>query len=168
MVRELRFLQRAQPTTGTVTDLATSTSFQDQQYWTDYCPVVQFQTLTGETDEYDSNTCQNPPAYHIGQKVALYYDPLDPTNAQLHDFMDQYSDPAVASGLGAFLILIALLVYWIGFLQRKRAAAAQANWEAGAPTNHGSLADRELGELAEVERAESRAKKAVGGRRSSK
>jgi len=46
-VQELVFLHNADKVIGTVTDISVSTSFQDQQTWTDFCPVIKFQTQTG-------------------------------------------------------------------------------------------------------------------------
>lgn len=168
ILREMHYLQTAVLTTGTVADLATSTSFQDQRYWTDYCPVIHFQTTNGQDEEYDSTNCQNPPAYKVGQKVDLYYDSQDPTNVQFHTFLDQYSAPTAAAVGGAFFLLLGLGVFWIGFLTHRRAAAARANInnQSGA-ARASSSADAELDMLAQLKKAEQQSKQTgQQGRRS--
>ncbi len=125
-VQEMLYLNRAVQVTGTVTDLSISTSYQDQQYWTDYCPVVDFRTQDGRQVEFTSDVCQDPPEYKVGQKVSLYYDTRDPKNVQFNNFIEKYSAPVSAAVAGAVVLLIALIIFWVRLLRKNRPAPANA------------------------------------------
>lgn len=119
-VQEQSFLQRAEHLTGTVTDLSISTSFQDQQTWTDYCPVIDFRTNQGKSVEYTSDTCSNPADYKVGQKVNIYYDPNDPNATQMPDkYASQYAGVFIPLIVGFIFAAIGLGIYWAGVLRRR-------------------------------------------------
>ncbi len=90
--QEQSFLQRAVSTTGTITDLAASTSTDSHGFdSTSYCPVIDFRTKDGQTVEYQSSVCSDPPAYTVGQKVDMVYDPQNLKATQMqHSFFDEY------------------------------------------------------------------------------
>jgi hypothetical protein len=112
-VQELSYLQRAEKLTGTVTDLEASTSFQDQQYWTDYCPVVEFRTNEGRDVKYTSDACSDPPDYKVGQKVNMYYDPQDPNATQMQDkYGGMYAGVFIPAIIGIVFALIGLGLFW--------------------------------------------------------
>lgn len=64
-------------TTGTVVDLVGQRSL---------APVVEFMTKTGEPQRYMSSTYSNPPAYDVGERVTLWYDPQNPREVVLDGF----------------------------------------------------------------------------------
>jgi hypothetical protein len=160
--QELGFLQRAEKLTGTVTDNVASTSYQNEHYSTDYCPVVDFQTQEGRNVEYTSDVCQAPPNYAVGQKVTIYYDPKDPNAIQMPDkYGGQYAGVFIPGIIGIVFLLIGLGMYWAGVLRRLRAGAAPAS-ASGKPS--AGAVDEEQAMLKEIEQAE-RSTKKIGGRR---
>lgn len=46
-----------------------------------YVPIVNFKTREGKTVSFQSTYSSNPPAYEIGEKVTVYYQPDDPDKA---------------------------------------------------------------------------------------
>jgi len=46
-----------------------------------YAPVVQFNTATGQSAEFVSSYYSSPPAYKVGQSVAVVFPPENPANA---------------------------------------------------------------------------------------
>ncbi len=140
-VQEARFLQRAEHLTGTVTDLSISTSYQDQQTWTDYCPVVDFRTREGKNVEYTDDVCSNPPDYAVGQKVAIFYDPGDPKATQMQEKNGaNFAASLFLIIIGVIFIAIGLGIYWADLL-KKRKPAATPSYVSPTETE-ASLADR--------------------------
>ncbi len=64
---------------GTVTRLVASTDSDG----TTYAPVFEFKTQGGRTFEIQSDSYSSPPAYEVGQRVTIIYDPEKPSNAQI-------------------------------------------------------------------------------------
>jgi len=127
-LQELIFLRGAEQVTGTVTDIAMSTSFQDQQTWTDFCPVVTFQTRAGRSVEYNSEVCQSEPAYQVGQKVVMLYDPRDPKSSQMQNWQDQYDSTLGPIILGAFIGFIGLIILLASIQKDREIRADKARW----------------------------------------
>ena len=48
-----------------------------------HCPVVQFQTETGELVTFQSSVGGQPPLHTIGQRVAVFYDRARPDGAEI-------------------------------------------------------------------------------------
>jgi hypothetical protein len=84
--------------TGTVTDFSVSTDADDNSE--SYCPQVRYTTKAGQTLTYDSNFCSSPPAYDVGQKVELYYDPKKPEDVQMKGFWVQYLTIVILGCIG--------------------------------------------------------------------
>ncbi|MGQ9926034.1 MAG: DUF3592 domain-containing protein [Chloroflexaceae bacterium] len=69
--------------------------------------VVQFRTSQEETISFQSQMRSNPPAYRVGDKVAVLYNPENPQDAVIDSFWELWFGPALVCGIGGFLILIA-------------------------------------------------------------
>jgi len=46
-------------------------------------PVIEFQTLGGETHRYTSNVSSSPPSFHVGEEVKVWYNPENPDDVVL-------------------------------------------------------------------------------------
>lgn len=103
---EANFLSRAVPATGTVTDLERSSSSEGGY---SYCPVIQFTSRDGQVVSYEGNVCSDPPAYAIGDRVELVYDPEDPEHVQMDNFWSKYVAVFVTGVIGAPLTLVGLI-----------------------------------------------------------
>src|SRR6266511_5226010 len=77
--RQRRFLRRAREATGVVVTLTQSPG----EGGTLTHPVVEFHTADGEVREFESPVGQSPPAYRVGQRVPVLYDPDRPEAAAI-------------------------------------------------------------------------------------
>ena len=127
-VQEVIFLHSAEQAMGTVTDIGASTSYQDQQYLTDYCPVIDFQTKAGRAVKYDSQVCSNKPEYKLGQQVMIYYDPRNPTNSQMQNWIDEYSSVVGPIIIGLISAFIGGLVFLASMQKEKEALRDKASY----------------------------------------
>lgn len=65
-----------------------------------YCPVISYTTRNGQRLEHHSNICSWPAAYEVGDKVRIYYDPINPTRVQLNNFFGTWFFPSLFGFLG--------------------------------------------------------------------
>ena len=72
-----------------------------------HCPVVQFQTETGEWVTFHSSVGGQPPLHSIGQRVAVFYDRATPAGAEIEP-------PAVLWLVPAGLFAVGLLFAAVG------------------------------------------------------
>jgi len=115
--REASFLNTAEKATGTVTDFNLSSS---DDGGSSYCPVIDFTTSANEPVKYFANVCASPPAYEIGEKVDVLYDPQDIKHVQMNGFWSKYVGVVV---LGAIGVPFFLLGVWGMFQGRPKPAA---------------------------------------------
>src|SRR6266542_2013732 len=102
--RQKRFLRRAVEVTGVVVAFRAGSSGEGG---TMQHPVVKFRTKGGEVVEFASPYGQNPPAYRVGQRVPVLYDPGRPAAAALRSFASLWLGCLVAGLLGATLVCCA-------------------------------------------------------------
>jgi hypothetical protein len=48
-----------------------------------YCPVVEFTSATGQRVRFESQFGTMPASHHLGQTIAVRYDPADPQKAEV-------------------------------------------------------------------------------------
>jgi len=82
-----------------------------------YCPVVRFQTETGEVVTFQSEMGGQPPLHTVGERVAVFYDPARPAGAELQAPPVLWMVPAgfIAAGL-VFAAVGAVLMIGFGLL----------------------------------------------------
>ena len=90
------FLARAETVTGTVVEMRPTRSNQS----TSYSPVVDYTTAEGRTIRHYSSFATNPPSYHVGEKVTVYYLKDDPEKAKLEGFFSLWGVSLILGGLG--------------------------------------------------------------------
>ena len=74
-------------------------------------PVFEW-TVNDQVYEKESRGGQNPPKYHVGQKVAIYYDPMNPKEMTLRGSEKVMRILMIVFGtVGGILLLIGLLVW---------------------------------------------------------
>jgi hypothetical protein len=71
-----------------------------------YRPVIQFSTGEGRVVRIDSIVSSYPPRYAVGDKVRVLYDPDHPAEARIDDFIDLWSRPVFAAGVGLILAVL--------------------------------------------------------------
>ena len=60
--------------------------------------------VDGRPWRHASGTSSSPPAFDVGERVFLLYDPADPSRARIDSFVARRLLPAVFGGLGACLL----------------------------------------------------------------
>ncbi len=66
---------------------------------TQQSPVVEY-NVDGQRFTFHSSISSSPPAYGVGDKVTILYDPDDPTTAQINTFHDRWLFPLIFTGAG--------------------------------------------------------------------
>lgn len=86
-----------------------------------YCPVVRYTARFGQQLTHRFNICAWPPAYEIGERVQVYYDPNDANNVQLDSFFGTWFLPLLLGFMGLIFSLCSapmLLPDWSQLLRR--------------------------------------------------
>ena len=71
-----------------------------------YAPVIKYDA-DGQAYTFTSNNSSDPPAYKIGQKVDIIYDPAQPSRARVNSWGELWLMPLI---LGAAAAVIAVVV----------------------------------------------------------
>ncbi|MEK6752658.1 MAG: DUF3592 domain-containing protein [Chloroflexota bacterium] len=76
-----------------------------------YSPVIEF-SVNGQTYTFEGGTASNPPAYQIGERVKVLYDPTDPNTAQINKYSERWFFPIciIPSMIFASLLLTFFMV----------------------------------------------------------
>ncbi|MGE8358481.1 DUF3592 domain-containing protein [Pseudomonas sp.] len=102
--------QRMLPTSGTVVELLGRRG----------CPLVEFSTPSGERASFVGEVCSNS-GYDVGERVALMYDPLEPGNAHIDGFLQNWFISLIFGFFGVFFTGIGLaFVLPNTFAERRR------------------------------------------------
>jgi hypothetical protein len=96
------FVGGAAPAAGTVVELRREPGQRT------FAPVVRYQPATGAPRTLVGQVASNPPAYRVGEAVAVLYDPLDPSDARIDGLFSLWGGPLLFSGIGAILGLVGL------------------------------------------------------------
>ncbi|MFD1602275.1 DUF3592 domain-containing protein [Flavobacterium artemisiae] len=110
------FLDKAVKVQGTVTDLIASRSDKS----TTYRPVVSYTTKDGKQIEFTSSVGSNPPSYHEGETVEIFYDPADPYDADINGFVSLWLAPLILGIIGTIFFLIGFLIILFGKMKQKK------------------------------------------------
>ena len=75
-------------------------------------PLVRFKAPSGEIIEFAPSSSSSPPAYKVGEKVDVFFDPNDPQDAMLDGFFSLWGGALITGGLGlVFLLVTAVLLF---------------------------------------------------------
>lgn len=61
---------------------------------TAYDPIVEF-SVDGQTYTFESGNASSPPAYDVGERVEVLYDPNDPNTAQINKISERWLMPVI-------------------------------------------------------------------------
>lgn len=110
------FLDKAATAKGTVIELIASRSDKS----TTYRPVVSFTTNDGKKIEYNSLVGSNPPSYHEGETVEIFYDPVNPHDASINGFASLWLGTLILGIIGTVFFLIGFFIILFGKMKQKR------------------------------------------------
>lgn len=123
-LRTRAFLARAEGAAGTVTRLERSESTDsDNRRSVYYYPYVRFELPSGEVHEFRGGTGSNPPAWAIGERVDVLYDPARPAEARIRGFSSLWLGSVILGGLGLLFALVGGGIFGVRWLGARRAGA---------------------------------------------
>jgi hypothetical protein len=85
------------------------------------CPAVRFITASNEPLFFLSDVCSNPPAFGLGDSVAVLYDPAQPSRAKIDGFLENWFVSLVLGSIGSVFLLISSFFIIPPLLARRRA-----------------------------------------------
>ena len=120
------WVARAVEVKGSVIEMVRSRDRENTTYL--FAPVVRFQTLEGNTVEFESAMRSNPPAYRKGQTVTVLYDPDEPRSAAIRGFFSLWLMSIILGFIGTIFTIVgtAMVVLSSRAAQFFEQAAAEA------------------------------------------
>jgi hypothetical protein len=85
-------------------------------------PVVRFPTSATQTITVVGSTASSPPAYGIGEKLRVYYDPARPQRAVIDTFLERWFVVALLGGFAGLFLLIGIGFLFVVRLSGRRIA----------------------------------------------
>ena len=82
-------------------------------------PVVRY-AVDGKPFEITGWMSTSPPAYSVGEKVTVLYNPENPADGRIDSFVERWLFPVVFGGVGALLLVIGVVI-WLATRPRKPA-----------------------------------------------
>lgn len=99
-----RLENEGETTTGTVVSLEESND--SEGGCCVYSPVVEFEA-DGRTYSFEGENASDPPAYKVGERVEVIFDPADPDTAQINKWTERWLFPIIIIPV---MILAALIM----------------------------------------------------------
>lgn len=69
-------------------------------------PIVEFRTGRGERVRVEGKISSSPSPYKVGERIGVFYDPADPSEAVIDSFIERWFLPLLFGGFGAVFILV--------------------------------------------------------------
>ncbi len=113
------FLGNSIETRGTVVDMYSVRSSSSSGTSTTYKPKVHFYSRNGKLFEFVSSTSSNPPAYEIGEKVDVLYNPKSPGDAKIKGFFSLWGATFILGIIGTFFFLMGFSLF-ISIMRKKK------------------------------------------------
>jgi hypothetical protein len=74
-----------------------------------YRVVVHFRTQAGQVVKFSPAMAKRPSPFQVGERVGVFYDPADPQQAQIDQFVFLWLNVALILFFGVFALLMGLL-----------------------------------------------------------
>jgi Protein of unknown function (DUF3592) len=115
------FERKAQRTDGVVIDLRDPPGLSSS--WAVHPVVTYVSPVDGRQYTFQDETGSRPPAYAIGERVPVLYDPDQPGDARIDSLANRALGPAICGGIGAVFTALGFV-----FLIRARRRAKHVAW----------------------------------------
>src|SRR5262245_34712249 len=106
----LMFLNRSEVASGTVTRLNDEGPADTRSGARMTRAIVRFTTATGATIEFAHGLATTPPAYDVGERVPVRYDPAAPDTARIASAFGLWFLPGLFGGLGVIFGAVSLVL----------------------------------------------------------
>ncbi|MBA4018786.1 MAG: hypothetical protein C0483_16585 [Pirellula sp.] len=80
-------------------------------------PVVKY-VVAGKQYEIVGSISSSPPAWKVGEKATVYYNPDDPTDAQLSGFVERWLFPTIFGGIGGVIASVGIVLLFSGIVRK--------------------------------------------------
>ncbi len=80
-------------------------------------PVVAY-VVSGKQYETVGTISSSPPAWKVGEKATVYYNPDDPTDAQISGFVERWLFPVIFGGIGGLVASVGLVLLLTGVVRK--------------------------------------------------
>lgn len=100
------FLKRAIKTEGVMTDFILS-----KGKYRSYRPVVKYKTLNGKEQSFTNLVGHRPNPYKVGDRVTVFYDPVNPSHAIIGTFFSLWLFPFIFGIIGAIFTIVGIIVW---------------------------------------------------------
>lgn len=107
------FKERAQAVEGEVVEMVANRGSDS----TTYAPKYSFMA-NGQQYNVISSTSSNPPAYSVGEKVQVLFDPANPLDARIDSFMGLWFGPTLISVMGSIFFLVGVIPLFLVWRRR--------------------------------------------------
>jgi len=84
-----------------------------------YSPVIRYE-VDGRAHTFTSSNSSDPPAYDIGERVVLLYDPADPERARINSWWELWLMPVVLGGAAIIVAVLINSLMAVSFLRGRR------------------------------------------------
>jgi hypothetical protein len=78
-----------------------------------YAPVVDLQTMEGQTVRFTDGVGTIPPDYEVGTEVKVLYDPDDVHSARVASWKRLWLAPTIITCVGLLPLLVGVIVVWV-------------------------------------------------------
>ena len=94
-----------------------------------YYPIIRYADTAGQEHTLYSGTGSFPPAYAVGDRVSVLYNPANPKDAKVNSFSDLWLLPLILGILGGFDLLVGLFLFFgvpfiVGWAEKRAAQAS--------------------------------------------
>jgi hypothetical protein len=113
-----QFLKVALRTAGTVVEMREVYDSEDGDYT--YRPIINYTDRRGAERTYTSATSSNPPAYEVGDRVELLYNPQKLDEVYINSWGDLYIGALILGIIGGIDVLISGLILYFGYRRREK------------------------------------------------
>jgi hypothetical protein len=110
-----QFIAGAVSAPGVVTELVPH----DSGSSTTWAPVVRYNAANGEPAQFTSSTSSSPPAFRVGEAVAVLYRPDDPGTAKIDSFFSLWGGALILGILGAVFAAVGGAMFLVDPLARR-------------------------------------------------
>ena len=80
-------------------------------------PVVKY-VVGGKQYEIVGTISSSPPAWKVGERPTVYYNPEDPKDAQISGFVERWLFPVIFGGIGGVVASVGLVLLLTGFVRK--------------------------------------------------
>lgn len=88
-------------------------------------PILEFRTGRGERIRIEGKISSSPSPYRVGERIGVFYDPAEPSDAVIDSFIERWFLPLLFGGFGVVFILVGGTMFTLARRSGRRQARLQ-------------------------------------------